>query len=115
MEYRTKESQIPTRDLTDGDRAVLYSLAQSDGYRVLLDILHRFVTGEEKELLNTSPDDERVVIGQWHNSRACWAMFARMQREIKEAAEDFKQGMAEATIPRGGKDDRSVEDVLGVE
>ena len=100
MHIRTKMSQLPPPELSAGDRALLFALAQSEAYRVLLDVLHRFVVGEETQLINTNPGQEAEVLAQWHNARACWAMFARMQYEVAQASLDYAEGAARAEQSR---------------
>ena len=99
-------SPLPPPELSAGDRALLFALMQSDSYRVLLDVLHRFVIGEETQLINTSVDDERAILGQWYHARAAWAMFARMQYEVTQAAGDYGEAarLAEESSRESGRD-----------
>ncbi len=112
---RDKLSPLPARDLSAGDRAVLFATVQSDGYRILLDIMQRFVIGEETELINTSLENERAITLQFLNVRAAWAMFARMQRVVMDAAMEHGETRVKAPPSHEDVRDRSVEEVLGYE
>ena len=77
--------------------------------------MHRFVIGEETELINTSLEDERAITLQFMNARAAWAMFARLQRVIANAVAEFNENRVKTPLSLEDGGDRSDEEILGYE
>lgn len=67
---------------TDADRLALLQIAQTPGWRVLLDLMETECLAQEATLVNADPADEKKVLAQHKIAKASWVFFVKLQQRV---------------------------------